>query len=185
MKQITLILLISIFPFDPIELPSGFDKKIDKELKSYFENQDISKEYIKIPENLNYSENSHLFAVKNENKTIAYMNINRVNACRIGGCSNGNNSGIERYDHFYYMALLDTNFTILKVKILDYQSEYGYEICGKNWLKQFNGKKGCDTDYGKNIDAISGATVSGNALVSEIQMLHGLLSQLKSDENLR
>ena len=70
-------------------------------------------------------------------------------------------------------------YKILKVKVLDYQSEYGYEICAKNWLKQFIGKKGCEVNYGNDIDAISGATVSGNAIVTDVQMLCYFLDELK------
>ena len=65
--------------------------------------------------------------------------------------------------------------------MLEYSSDYGYEISSKNWLKQFKGFTGCDLKYGgREVDVISGATVSGKSIVSDISNLCWLLQ----DENL-
>jgi hypothetical protein len=39
----------------------------------------------------------------------------------------------------------------------------------KGWLRQFIGITGCELDYGKDIDAISGATISASSLTIEIR----------------
>ncbi len=68
-------------------------------------------------------------------------------------------------------------YQILQVKVLDYQSEYGYEICAKSWLRQFEGFKGCDLRYNSTeVDAISGATVSARSIVEDISNLCWLLT---------
>ena len=60
--------------------------------------------------------------------------------------------------------------TVQKVKVYDYQATHGQEITATNWLKQF---KDYDTKteliVGRNIDALSGATISVDATVSDIE----------------
>ena len=74
-----------------------------------------------------------------------------------------------RYEFFDFMILYDTLGRIKNVDILVYRSDHGHEIMNKGWLRQFEGTKGCDLNYGKDIDALSGATISANALTKEIQ----------------
>ena len=158
--------------------PNGYEKKINKELKKMWSDEEITKELITLPDSLSLGKNNHLFYLKSNDSIIGLLNINKVNACKIGGCTKPGPLSLGRYDHFFYMTIFDVNHKILKVKVLDYQSEYGYEICGKNWLKQFIGKKGCEISYGNDIDAISGATVSGNAIVSDVQLLCDFINKL-------
>jgi len=47
-----------------------------------------------------------------------------------------------------------------------------YEICSKNWLKQFIGYQGNPLRYKADIDGISGATISANSITSDIQDVH-------------
>jgi Na+-translocating ferredoxin:NAD+ oxidoreductase RnfG subunit len=43
-------------------------------------------------------------------------------------------------------------------------------VGGKGWLKQFIGYDGKEKlEYGKNIDSISGATISANAITYNVQ----------------
>ena len=74
-----------------------------------------------------------------------------------------------RYESFDFMILYDTLGMIKNVDVLVYRSDHGHEIMNKGWLRQFAGTKGCDLSYGKDIDALSGATISANALTKEIQ----------------
>jgi len=50
-------------------------------------------------------------------------------------------SSKSRYDDFEYLALLDSNFAIVKVKVLIYRENYGGEIGSTRWLRQFIGLK--------------------------------------------
>ena len=71
----------------------------------------------------------------------------------------------SKFHMFDYYILFDNEAEILKVEILHYRENWGAEICGKKWLKQFIG---IDTKnshaYTNSIDAISGATISVNSL---------------------
>jgi hypothetical protein len=71
----------------------------------------------------------------------------------------------SKFHRFDYYVLFDDKEEILKVEVLHYRENYGGEICSKNWLKQF---VGIDTEnyssYSREIDGISGATISVNSL---------------------
>jgi hypothetical protein len=57
------------------------------------------------------------------------------------------------------------------VKIFNYAATHGHEVSAKGWLKQFAGYNGSDTlQVGKNVDAISGATISVYGITLDVQM---------------
>ncbi|MBT8302923.1 MAG: FMN-binding protein [Bacteroidia bacterium] len=83
--------------------------------------------------------------------------------------------------NFDYLILLDDSFTITKSQVLIYREEYGGEIGSKRWLKQFIGKKeGEELIHGKDIVAISGATISTTSMTSAINDLLKSLAVIKS-----
>ena len=183
MKYFIYILFPFILSFvSHTHYPKEYEKQINKEITKLFGKNNIAKRQLDIPDSLMFSDNNSLFNLKLNDSIIGFMSINRVNACKIGGCSKPDPFYAGRYDHFYYLIIFDTNYSILKVKVLDYQSDYGYEICSKSWLKQFIGQKGCEVSYGNEIDAISGATVSGNAIVTDVQMICELIEKLNNLE---
>ncbi len=97
-----------------------------------------------------------------------YLYVGRVNTCRSGGC-NYINSTSTAFEYFDYAIIMDQNISIKRVVIFNYQSSRGFEICSKAWLKQFNAYDGRDTLLvGEDIDAISGATYSVNAITNDI-----------------
>jgi hypothetical protein len=71
----------------------------------------------------------------------------------------------SKFHRFDYYVLFNDKEEILKVEVLHYRENYGGEICSKNWLKQF---VGIDTEnysnFNREIDGISGATISVNSL---------------------
>ena len=70
------------------------------------------------------------------------------------------------------MVLFDTDLILKKSKLLIYREDYGAEIGSKRWLKQFNGLKSEDTiQYGNEIVAISGATISARSFTIAINNL--------------
>ena len=180
MKNLLVILIgisffsFSVFSFNYLKV---YEKKINKELKKIFETDDISIEYVNSVELSELGQYNRFYKLNSGDKLVGYANINKVNACREGGCQIFNPLSQGRYDHFYYMAVFDTDFTIIKVSVLDYQSDYGYEICSRNWLKQFIGKKDQAFEYNKNVDAISGATVSVHSIIDEMNLLKAELNK--------
>lgn len=81
-----------------------------------------------------------------------------------------------------YLLIVDRNLQVRGLEILAYRETRGAEIQRQAWRQQFVGKTGqSDLKVGKDIDAISGATISTNA-VSEgakrlLQWLHVLQQQ--------
>ncbi|MGC9354619.1 MAG: FMN-binding protein [Mariniphaga sp.] len=109
-----------------------------------------------------------------------YLHFGRVKTCRAGGCSLPGNSASQDIDgeYFDYFILYNTDFSIETVKIYNYQASYGHEITARGWLKQFEGFAGKSSlDVGKNIDAISGATVSVYAITEDVKWKTKLLQE--------
>lgn len=106
-----------------------------------------------------------------KNAPTGYLHIARVKTCRSGGCGapakNREQTGSEYFD---YVILFDTECNIERVKIFNYQATHGHEITARGWLNQFLGFSGRDSlEVGKDIDTISGATISVYAITSDVQ----------------
>ena len=62
--------------------------------------------------------------------------------------------------------------------VTTYRSSHGAGICSKGWLKQFRGYHGEEIRLGKEIDSISGATISASSLVEDIQRGYKQMEEL-------
>lgn len=109
-----------------------------------------------------------------------YIYIGRVNSCRSGGCSIIHNvANNDNSEYFDYYILFDTNKTVQAVKVFNYQATHGQEITAQGWLKQFIGHCGLELlQVNKNIDSISGATISVFAITFDIEMKTEALNKL-------
>lgn len=137
-------------------------KKIDKLVSREFEETgDIRRESIVINESQKsilpeMVDDKSLFRLKNGDEVVGYL---------IPASSMGRN---ETFDYF---VLYDAEFTVKSIEILSYTSNYGMEIRNRKWLKQYSGYSGGDLKYGKDIQAISGATISAQSLTRDIMIL--------------
>ena len=115
---------------------------------------------------------------KTENK-IKYVYVGRVNTCRAGGCSAGfNQKDVFESEYFDYYILYNENKKIVSIKVFNYAATHGHEISSRGWLRQYYGYDGnYNLDVGKNIDAISGATISVSSINMDIQIKTDLLLQ--------
>jgi len=111
---------------------------------------------------------------------VDYVYIGRVNSCRAGGC---NNNRIliagDVSEYFDYYIIFGDDCKIKQVRIYNYQATHGQEVTNKGWLRQFidfDGKK--QLKVGKNVDAISGATISVYAITADIENKTLLLGNL-------
>jgi Na+-translocating ferredoxin:NAD+ oxidoreductase RnfG subunit len=78
----------------------------------------------------------------------------------------------SKTDTFDYLVVFDKTFIIKNIKVLVYREDYGGEIGSKRWLRQFTGKDpNANFDYGQNIAAISGATISVRSMTRAINSL--------------
>ena len=86
-----------------------------------------------------------------------------------------------RYDYFDYSVYFSEELVVKGLIVTVYRSTHGAAICQKKWLSQFNGYDGGDLNLGKEIDAISGATFSAEAIVKDIQRCFALMTGLKEE----
>ena len=75
----------------------------------------------------------------------------------------------SKFHKFEYYIIFDTKGEILKVEVLNYNENYGAEICNKRWLKQFHQINTASFfEYNTTVDGISGATLSVQSISSHI-----------------
>lgn len=173
-------LLLLGLSFQSSEVPPAFQKKVDKELRKLFPEEAVTLVTVSLREEQLPSEDFSLHKINSATGPLGYLLINRVNACPEGGCSNPEQNISGRFDHYYYMAVYNLNHQIIQIRILDYQSQHGFEIMAISWLKQFVGFSGCELRFEKEIDGIAGATVSARALVDEVNENCRFLSLLEA-----
>lgn len=166
------------------EIPVNYQhKSIDKEIKKAFNIESYhQKSFIPEDSMLNNGMIGSCFLITNNNNFIGYSYIGRVNSCRTGGCNSNNSETESGHEYFDYLVLFDNNGAVTRIKVFNYQATHGQEVCSKGWLKQFIGFTGDESlRVGKEIDAISGATISVYSITTNIQYISAILnSQLKS-----
>ncbi|WP_068474918.1 FMN-binding protein [Saccharicrinis aurantiacus] len=114
------------------------------------------------------------------NSPYKFIYIGRVNSCRAGGCSiSSGNLSDESSEYFDYFILFDQDISVKQVKVFNYAATHGQEVTAKGWLKQFVGYNGeVDLKVDKNIDAISGATISVYAITEDVVNKTALLQKV-------
>lgn len=117
------------------------------------------------------------FIVEINGKTLGYVYIGRIKSCRAGGCAIDKTMPFDgAYEYFDAFVLFNENKTVNTVKVFNYQATHGHEVCSRGWLKQFIGYNAENPlNVGKDIDSISGATISVQALTDEINYISQLL----------
>ncbi|NOZ46309.1 MAG: FMN-binding protein [Chlorobi bacterium] len=189
------IILMGWMPNIPLNSKLVNSKKIDRIIYRLWNLKNSEKEEINIPLTIyeNYSTQNfamNIYKLKHNSNVNGYLIISSASGCRNGGCkapdelshSGKNKQDFLLSDNFSFALFFNTNFEIINVTILDYESEYGYEICSKNWLKQFVQIKNENYTYGNNIQAISGATVSAKSITNAISELKEMMKKLKREK---
>lgn len=186
MMKICILAFLSLFFNGPLSQPdvNYSHKSLFKEIEKVWGIDDPALKEIKIPDSIQ-RKNSILgkFFRIDANQNVSqynYIFIGRVNSCRAGGCSISNDLGHDsNSEYFDYFILFDESKTVQLVKVFNYQATHGQEVSAKGWLKQFvgfDGKK--PLTVGKNIDAISGATISVYGITLDVEDKTALLKQL-------
>jgi Na+-translocating ferredoxin:NAD+ oxidoreductase RnfG subunit len=183
LKTAILILLICLFA-EPLLAGSDIEynnRSLKRELAKA-EIKDFNElEEIALPDSLKAAGNieGKYFVLRN-NSQYKYVYVGRVNSCRAGGCSITNNIHTHgSSEYFDYYIIYDARKTVKKVKVYNYQATHGHEITAKGWLRQFVGHKASGTlQVDKNIDSISGATISVYAITNDIQRKTMLLKNI-------
>ncbi len=78
-----------------------------------------------------------------------------------------------------FLVFFDLSGKIVDTKIVKYRESHGGEIGNERWLKQFNNKSTYSSlSFGKDIDGISGATISAKSITMGIKKLLLLAKQI-------
>lgn len=158
-------------------------KSIFKELKKVAQIENPVFNEINIPDSMNsqgYFQGKFFSVADKTGPGKVYLYIGRVNSCRAGGCSAplslSEDIGPEYFDYF---IILDSTCTIRGIRVFNYQATHGQGVTARGWLKQFVGFNGSyKLEAGKNIDSISGATVSVLGIISDIRQKTEMLKQV-------
>jgi Na+-translocating ferredoxin:NAD+ oxidoreductase RnfG subunit len=126
-----------------------------------------------------YNFQGKYFLINSDVSKFKYIYTGRVNSCRAGGCSNPVDVPQKgQSEYFDYFILFDKDKTVQLVKVFNYQASHGHEITAKGWLKQFIGFNGSEPlQVDKDIDAISGATISVYAITFDVDIKTELLQK--------
>jgi len=153
-------------------------KPLTKDLQKLWKKDDILLTKIEVPDSL-YNDilldKGMIYRVNSNKINLGFAYVGRIFSCRAGGCGMDDApielaSIDEDFEYFDYFIIFDESLTVSKISVYNYQATHGHEVGGKGWLKQFIGYNGDEKlEYGKNIDSISGATISANAITYNVQ----------------
>jgi Na+-translocating ferredoxin:NAD+ oxidoreductase RnfG subunit len=87
-----------------------------------------------------------------------------------------------RFEYFDYLLAFAPDFSVLGLTVTVYRSSHGAAICQKKWLSQFEAYAGEELTLGKEIDAVTGATISATALVNDMKRCYQLMISLKEED---
>ncbi len=85
---------------------------------------------------------------------------------------------VDAYLNYFPVFLFDSSLVAQKAGILEMNTIKGAEISSKSWLKQFEGFQGDQLELGKQVDSMTGATLSSISMVSEIKAARIMLKTL-------
>jgi hypothetical protein len=149
------------------------ERKLEKLTSKVWADLPIELEQLQIADSLT-SELGEFYKVTSNGELLGYACYTSAFGCRVGGCAAPSNPNVQSYETFDYIVIYDTDLNVKKVDIANYGGQYGYEICRKKWLQQFEGKNS-GFKLEDNIDGISGATVSAQFLIDDLNSVGSTL----------
>jgi hypothetical protein len=175
MKSVKFMMMLSaILLIFPVKAVINIqDNKVQKELKKQFKDETLKFEEITVNNKIN---GKYYKLQSSVNKSVSYLYLGRVSTKRTAGSAQNQQ---ESADFFDYYILYDAAKSVRKIKIINYQSSHGQMISSPGWLKKLEGyMAGKPLEVGKQVDAISGATISVNNLVFDVKQKTLILNQL-------
>jgi len=172
----TYILIASFFfiSSDTKDAINYSHKSINKAIKAELNYRQAQLIEHKVNDSIFFLPSGKYFYVKTKelDKTLGFTYVGRLACCKAGGCDNPssiNSSSNAPAEYLDYFILYDSTFTVKHVGIFNYQATYGYGVTAKSWLKQFNNLSSKSENINNfKVDAISGATVSVNAITQDV-----------------
>ena len=81
-----------------------------------------------------------------------------------------------------YLVIFNNKMEVVHSRVIKYREAYGGEVSGRKWLGQFNGMTSDSAhQLGREIDGISGATLSVRSMIKGINKLSLLLPYIIED----
>jgi len=111
-------------------------------------------------------EGDRIYLLKQQEQILGYLLLTRA---------------MGRFDYFDYLLVYDPDLSVRGISITAYRSAHGGAICQKRWLSQFEAYAGQDLTLGKEIDAVSGATISASAMVEDVKRCYELMINLREE----
>lgn len=178
MKKLIFLFGVWLVLLSGTSIPQGginyAPKQLNKELSKIFNSSEL--QLIEIRSDKVSSLEGKYFKIQNTQHIVGYIYIGRVESCRTGVCIAPQEGEKSISEYFDYFMIFDSIPKIKCVKVFNYAATHGQEVTAKGWLKQFIGYSGdSKLTVGKNVDAISGATVSVAGIVTDIEIKTNLL----------
>lgn len=150
-------------------LLANYKSKIKKQVKQLVDSDHNKTQLTNLNLEFNNLEGYRVLAPDSE-LLVGYLFIKEVKACSLNGCT-AKSVKVEDLSSEYYdiSVLTDTDKRIISIKVLDYFSDYGYQITSKKYLRKYIDNQLCDFKMDQDIvDGVSGATISYNALITSL-----------------
>ena len=169
----TILILVSLSGGDNFPLLNKHSKKIDKVISSIWPEINTEVEGL-------YSESSDLKDVG----VIGHIELHKVLSASDTAYVYVSQAR-SKVDDFDFLVVYNSDLNIQAVKVLQYRENHGGEISSKRFLRQFVGLSGnSNMKYGKDIDGISGATISVRAITAGIKRMSMNMTKLESNKML-
>ena len=162
-----IFILISVFAFgvtlhDVPWLDKSGQKRIDKTFEKLWKDQEVEiitlDVSMVVQKELGFKiRKQTLYKLIGNAKHLGYMYLDKAPS---------------KFDKFDYMVIYNTDLTIKEVKVLVYREDQGGEIMSGSFVRQFRGKNSfSQLELGKDIQGISGATISCRSTVEGVKKL--------------
>lgn len=162
-----ILILISCFTFgvtlqDVPWLDKNGQKRLDKTFEKLWKDQEVEIIALDVPivvqKELGFKVRKQtLYKLIGNSKHLGYMFLDKVPS---------------KFDKFDYMVIYNPDLTIKEAKVLVYREDYGGEIMSGSFVRQFRGKNSFSKlELGKDIQGISGATISCRSAVDGVRKL--------------
>lgn len=139
--------------------------KIDKALTSVYETEAISYHTVGLNESTKANLSTNLYKVFASDQFKGYVYVAQAPSMK---------------NVFDYLVIFNSNLEIEKAKVLIYREQHGRQIGATRWLSQFDGMNSEDRPtLGKEIDGISGATISCKSMTKAVNELLASLAIVK------
>lgn len=173
------IIVISLLSFGLAFGYAGFSyfpqhvcKKMEKTVKKTFGKEAV---YYSVETDDSLKINHEVYKVLNQDSVTGYVMVTRALGCQLGGCDKPKLDSVA-FEQFFFMTAFDDKKHIKQVRVLEYTANHGYEISSKSWLKQFI--KNETFEVGKNVDGISGATISVNSITKNVNLQRSIIQSI-------